>query len=46
MKNHLKYAQNYCFWGTITFVELQNATNGMLMKLGWFMSFYGTFLLT
>ena len=22
MKNHQKYAQNYCFWGKITFEEL------------------------
>ena len=22
MKNRVKYAQNYCFWGTITFEEL------------------------
>ena len=46
MKNHQKYAQNYYFWGKITFEELQNATNGMIMKLGRFTSFYDTFLLT
>ena len=46
MKNQLKYAQNCCFWGTITFEELQNGTNGMLMKLGRFMLFYDTFLIT
>ena len=46
IKNNLKYAQNYCFWGAITFEELQNGSNGMLMKLGRFMSFYNTFLLT
>ena len=46
MKNHLKYAQYYCYWGTITFEELQNGTHGMLMKLDKFMSVNDTFLLT
>ena len=32
--------------GTITFEELQNGTNDMLMKLGRFIPLYGTFLLT
>ena len=33
MKNHLKYPKNYFFWDTITFEELQNGNNAMLMKL-------------
>ena len=31
--------------GTISFEELQNGRNGMLMKLGRFMSLYDIFLL-
>ena len=30
---------------TVTFGELQNGTDGMLMKRGWFMSLYDVFLL-
>ena len=42
MKNDLKYAQNYCFWGTITFEELPNGTNGnqtwLVYVILWYLS--------
>ena len=45
MKNHPKYARNYCLWGYNNFWGTVNGANGMLMKLGWFLSLYGAFLL-